>query len=38
MYTDHLEIIDYDGENDSDSDNYVEIKNNDETENVELFR
>ena len=29
-YIDHLEIIDYDSENDSDSDNYVEIKNNDE--------
>ena len=37
-YIDHLEIIDYDSENDSDSDNYVEIKNNDEIENVELFR
>ena len=38
-YIDHLEIIDYDSENDSDnSDNYVEIKNDDEIENVELFR
>ena len=40
-YIDHLEIIDYDSENDSDSDNsniYVEIKNNNEIENVELFR
>ena len=38
-YIDHLEIIDYDSENDSDnSDNYVEIKNEDEIENVELFR
>ena len=36
-YIDHLEIIDYDSENDSDSDNYVEIKN-DEIENIELFR
>ena len=37
-YTDHLEIIDYDSENDSDSDNYVEIKNDYEIENIELFR
>ena len=37
-YIDHLEIIDYDSENDSDSDNYVEIKNDDKIENVELFR
>ena len=29
-YIDHLEIIDYDSENDSDSDNYVENKNDDE--------
>ena len=35
-YNDHLEIIDYDSENDSD--NYVEIKNDDKIENVELFR
>ena len=37
-YTDHLEIIDYDSENDSDSDSidYVEIKNYD-NENVKLF-
>ena len=35
-YIDNLEIIDYD--NDSDSDNYVEIKNDDEIENIELFR
>ena len=33
-YIDHLEIIDYD----SDSDNYVEIKNDDKIENIELFR
>ena len=31
-YIDHLEIIDYDSENDSDSDNYVEIK--EEIENL----
>ena len=37
-YIDHLEIIDYDSENDSDSDNYVEIKSKEEIENVELFR
>ena len=37
-YIDHLEIINYDSENDSDSDNYVEIKNDDEIENIELFR
>ena len=30
----YLEIIDYD----SDSDNYVEIKNDDKIENIELFR
>ena len=36
-YIDHLEIIDYDSENDSDSDNYVEIKNDGEIENIELF-
>ena len=33
-YIDHLEITDYD----SDSDNYVEIKNDDEIGNIELFR
>ena len=37
-YIDHLEIIDYDSENDSNSDNYVEIKSKEEIENVELFR
>ena len=38
-YIDHLKIIDYDSENDGDnSDYYVEIKNDDEIENVELFR
>ena len=37
-YIDHLEIIDYDSENDSDSDNYVEIKSKEEIENVELFK
>ena len=37
-YIDHLEIIDYDSENDSDSDNYVEIKSKEEIENIELFR
>ena len=37
-YIDHLEIIDYDNEKDSDSDNYVEIKNDDEIENIGLFR
>ena len=31
-YIDHLEIIDYDSENDSDSDNYVEIKSKEEIE------
>ena len=31
-----VEIIDYDSENDRD--NYVEIKNDDEIENIELFR
>ena len=33
-YIYHLEVIDYG----SDSDNYVEIKNDDEIENIELFR
>ena len=37
-YIDHLKIIDYDSENDSYSNNYVEIKNDDEIENIELFR
>ena len=37
-YIDHLKIIDYDSENDSDSDNYVEIKSKEEIENIELFR
>ena len=37
-YIDHLKITDYDSENDSDSDNYVEIKSKGEIENVELFR
>ena len=39
-YIDHLEIIHYDSENDSDSDSidYVKIKNDDKIENVELFR
>ena len=37
-YIDHLEIIDYDSENDSDGDNYIEKKNDDEIENIELFR
>ena len=37
-YIDHLEITDYDSENDSDSDNYVEIKSKEEIENIELFR
>ena len=37
-HIDHLEIIDYDSGNDSDSDNYVEIKNDDEIKNIELFR
>ena len=38
-YIDHLKIIDYDSENDSDSDSidYVTTKN-DDNENVELFR
>ena len=31
-YIDHLEIIDYDRGNDSDSDNYVEIKSKEEIE------
>ena len=37
---DHFKITDYDSENDSDSDSihYVEIKNDDQIENVELFR
>ena len=37
-YIDYLEIIDYDSENDSDSDNidYVEIKS--DNENLSLFR
>ena len=35
-YIDHLEIIDYDSENDTD--NYVEIKSKGEIENIELFR
>ena len=37
-YIDHLEIIDYDSENDNSSDSidYVEIKNDDE--NLKLFR
>ena len=39
-YIDHLEIIDYDSENDGDSDSidYVEIKIDDEIENLKLFR
>ena len=37
-YIDHLETIDYDSENDSDSDNYVEIKSKEEIENIELFK
>ena len=37
-YIDHLELIDYDSANDSDSDNYVEIKNDDEIENIELLK
>ena len=39
-YIDHLKIIDYDSEDDSDSDSidYVEIKSREEIENVELFR
>ena len=39
-YIDQIKIIDYDSENDSDSDSidYVEIKNDDKIENVELFR
>ena len=38
-YIDHLKIIGYDSENDSDSNSigYVEIKSNEEIENVELF-
>ena len=37
-YIEHLEVIDYNSENDSDRDNYVEIKNDNEIENIELFR
>ena len=37
-YIDHLETIDYDSENDSDSDNYVEIKSKEEIGNIELFK
>ena len=39
-YIDHLEIIDYDSENDSGSDSigYVEIKSKEEIENIEFFR
>ena len=39
-YIDHLEIIGYDSENDSDSDGigYVGIKSKQEIENVKLFR
>ena len=39
-YIDHLEIIDYDSENDSDSDSigYVEIKSKEQIENIELFK
>ena len=39
-YIDHLEIIDYDSENDSDSDSigYVEIKSKEEIKNLALFR
>ena len=40
-YIDHIKIIGYDSENDSDSDssyNYVEIKNDDKIENAEVFR
>ena len=39
-YIDHLEIIHYDSENDSDSDSidYVKIKNDDKIENVDVFR
>ena len=39
-YIDHLEIIDYDSENDSGSDSigYIEIKSKEEIENIELFR
>ena len=38
-YIDHLEIIDYDSENDSDSDSidYVEIKSKEEIENLSPF-
>ena len=39
-YIDHLKIIDYDSENDSDSNSigYIEIKSKEEIENIELFR
>ena len=37
-YIDHLEIIDYDSENDSNNDNFVKIKNDDQIETFELFR
>ena len=39
-YIDDLDIIDFDSENDSDSDSfdYIEIKSNEESENIELFR
>ena len=39
-YIGYIKIIDYDSENDSDNDSidYVEIKNDDKIENVELFR
>ena len=37
-YIDYLEIIDYDSQNDSDSNNYVEIKSKEEIKNIELFR
>ena len=36
-HIEHLEIIDYGRENNSESDNYLEIKNDDEIENIELF-
>ena len=43
-YIDHLKIIDYHSENDSENDSgsdsigYVEIKSKEEIENIELFR
>ena len=39
-YIDHLKIVEYDSDNDSDSDSidYVKIKNDDEIENLKLFR